>query len=125
MTATTGIDEPRRYSKLTTEKPSSSRWPRSANSRSARPLARDTTEAEALVPFRAFDVRPFDVRPFTPEHVYHVAGIEANPRPRGEYHDDLAADVGVGGVARALGVSVLTRNVTDFERFDAVNIESY
>ncbi|PSP43632.1 hypothetical protein BRC68_06330 [Halobacteriales archaeon QH_6_64_20] len=120
MTATTGIDEPRRYSKLTTEKPSSSRWPRSANSRSARPLARDTTEAEALVPFRAFDVRPF-----TPEHVYHVAGIEANPRPRGEYHDDLATDIGIGGVARALGVSVLTRNVTDFERFDAVNIESY
>ena len=56
---------------------------------------------------------------------HHAAGIEANPRPRGEYRDDLATDIGVGGVARALGVSVLTRNVTDFERFDAVDIESY
>ena len=56
---------------------------------------------------------------------HHAAGIEANPRPRDEYRDDLATDIGIGGVARALGVSVLTRNVTDFECFDAVNIEGY
>lgn len=83
-------------------------------------IARSATEAEALAPFRAFDVRAF-----TPEHAYHAAVIEATLRRQGEYRDGLVTDIQVGGVARALGAAVLTRNVADFERFDAVDVESY
>ena len=82
--------------------------------------ARDESRDGILAQIGQFDVRAFDA-----DHAYHAAVIEADLRSGGGYAPRLARDVLIGGVARSLGIPVVTRNVDHFERFDGVRVESY
>ena len=67
--------------------------------------------------------------PFGPAHAYAAATIEAVLRTRSDVNqarmNALAADLLIGGVARAESATVVTRNVDDFELFDGVSVETY
>lgn len=82
--------------------------------------ARDESKESILSYLGAFDVRAFDST-----HAYHAAVIEADLRATGEYDPVLAGDIRIGGMARALSVSVVTRNTDHFSKFDGVSLETY
>jgi predicted nucleic acid-binding protein len=82
--------------------------------------ARDRSRQQVLA-----DLGPFNVRAYTAEHAYEAAAIESTLRLEDEYRPALADDIQIGGVARLLGVPVLTRNIEDFELFDGVRSEVY
>lgn len=67
------------------------------------------------------------VLPFTAEHVYAAGEIETNlhadPDVQQDRINSLMGDLLIAGVARAIDAPVVTRNVTDFERFDGVSVE--
>lgn len=83
-------------------------------------LARNASKAAVAEMLGAFDIRPY-----TAEHAYHAACIEAALRDHNAYDPMLKSDVLIGAVARSLGCHVLTRNTTDFGRFDGVTVEPY
>lgn len=82
----------------------------------------DPAELEATYGWVTF--LPFDV-----DHVYHAAELEAALRGRsdvdGARRNALAGDLLIAAVAKSEGAPVVTDNVTDFERFDGVAVETY
>jgi hypothetical protein len=65
------------------------------------------------------------VEPYLPSHGLEAAEIEAELREAGEYHEKLATDILLAGVANDLGAPVVTDNTKDFEKFEEIEVESY
>lgn len=67
--------------------------------------------------------------PFTVDHAHEAGALEATLRTAEEADRDrvasLSGDVLIAGVARRLGATVVTRNVSDFELFEDVAVERY
>lgn len=65
------------------------------------------------------------IEPFSLSHALEAAGIEADLREVGDYRQNLASDILVGGVAKTLNAPVVTQNATDFDLFSGVSTETY
>lgn len=65
------------------------------------------------------------IEPFSLSHTLEAAGIEADLREAGDYRRDLASDILIGGVAKALNAPVVTQNTSDFALFSGVSTETY
>ncbi|WP_331233659.1 type II toxin-antitoxin system VapC family toxin [Natronorarus salvus] len=67
--------------------------------------------------------------PFTLDYAYEAGALEAalhdDPGVNRDGIDSLSADALIAGTARSLGATVVTRNVSDFERFEGIAVESY
>lgn len=70
-----------------------------------------------------------DFLAFEAEHAFHAAKLEAGLRSNPDVNRDrvnsLAGDVLIAAVGRAIGATIVTRNVADFEPFDRVTVEAY
>ena len=78
------------------------------------------TVEEVLADFGWLEAESFSQR-----HALESARIEAELRGAGSYEPGLAADVLIAGVARSLDAPVVTRNTSDFEKFDGISVEKY
>jgi predicted nucleic acid-binding protein len=87
-------------------------------------LVDDPTHEDILTDFGWVDIRPFSTK-----HAYFAGEIEAQLQDDPEFRQDqinsLMGDILIAGVATALDVPIVTRNVDDFELFTDVSVETY
>jgi len=67
--------------------------------------------------------------PFQAEHAFLAGELEAELHRQNSVNQDkinsLTGDVLIAAVAKEMGATVVTKNVTDFERFDTIPVEEY
>lgn len=69
-----------------------------------------------------------EILPFSIRHAYCGGEIEAHFHRQGMPQDErnaLGGEILIGGVARAEGATVVTRNTDDFDPMPGVDVESY
>lgn len=67
--------------------------------------------------------------PFSTEHAFAAARLEADlhrdETVNQDYINSVTTDLLIAAVGRVEGATVVTRNITDFERFGGVDVETY